>query len=70
MMMLFLFPIDKKNYVKKNIVFFSTMHSSVCGRKDERRKPHVHNTFHDHAKEGVDVVDLIYSHQSSYFKSL
>ena len=45
------------------------MHSSVCVTKDERKKPHVH-TFYDHTKGGViDAVDLIFSHQSTRFKS-
>ena len=43
------------------------MHSSVSVTKDERKKPHVH-TFYDHTKRGVDVVDLISSHQSKCFK--
>ena len=43
------------------------MHSSVRVTKDERKKPHVH-TFYEHTKEGVDVVDLISSHQSTPFK--
>ena len=44
------------------------MHSSVRFTKDERKKLHVH-TFYDHTKGGVDVVDLIFSHQSTRFKS-
>ena len=58
--------VDKKMW-EKNIVVLSTMHSSVRVTKDERKKPHVH-TFYEHTKEGVDVVDLISSHQSTPFK--
>ena len=44
------------------------MHSSVHVMKHEQKNPHVH-TFYDHTKGGVDVADLISSHQYTCFKS-
>ena len=44
------------------------MHSSVRVTKDDWKKSHVH-TLYDQTKGGVDVVDLISSHQSTRFKS-
>ena len=71
--------VDKKNLGKKTLLSFQQCihsecvfqmhsHSSVRVTKDKRKKPHVH-TFYDHTKGGVDVVDLISSHQSARFKS-
>ena len=44
------------------------MHSSVRVTKDDWKKSHVHMLY-DQTKGGVDVVDLISSHQSTRFKS-
>ena len=43
------------------------MHDNVKVIKDERRKPDVYVTY-DHTKGGVDIVDLIYTHNSTRIK--
>ena len=68
MVIFFPFPKSIKRIWKKNKVVLSAIHSSVRVTKDESKKPHVH-TLYDQTKEGVDVVDLISSHQSTRFKS-
>ena len=55
---------DKKKAGKKNIVLLTTMHTSVSVTKDQRVKPNVH-TFYDHTKGGVDVVDLVSTHNNT-----
>ena len=50
--------IDKKKSGKRNIVVLSTLHDEVRLTKDERRKPDIYKLY-DHAKSGVDMVDLI-----------
>ena len=60
--------IDKKKSGKKNIVVLMTMHTSVSVTKDQRVKPNVH-TFSDHTKGGVDVVDLISTHNTTKMKN-
>ena len=40
------------------------MHNNVRVTKDERRKPDVHATY-DHTNNGVDIFDLISTHNSS-----
>lgn len=59
--------VDKKKSGKKNIIVLSTMHASVRVTKDERRKPNIH-TFYDYTKGGVDVVDLVSSHNTTKMK--
>ena len=60
--------VDKKKKGKKNIVVLTTMHTSVRVTKDQRAKPSVH-TFYDHTKGGVDVVDLVSSHNTTKIKN-
>lgn len=60
--------VDKKKSGKKNIVVLSTMHSGVSVTNDQRKKPNVH-LFYDHTKGGVDIVDLISSHDTTKIKS-
>ena len=60
--------IDKKRAGKKNIVVLTTMHTSVSVTKDQRVKPNVHS-FCDHTKGGVDVVDLISTHNTTKMKN-
>ena len=43
------------------------MLAGVCKTKDECKKPNIH-TFHDHKKGGVDVVDLVSSHNTTKMK--
>ena len=50
--------IDKKKSGKRNVVVLSTLHDEVRVTKDERRKPDIYKLY-DHAKGGVDMVDLI-----------
>ena len=44
------------------------MDNSVSVTKDQRVKPNVH-TFYDHTKSGVDVVDLVSSHNATKMKT-
>ena len=44
------------------------MHNSVSVTQDQRVKPNVH-TFYDHTKRGVDVVDLVSSHNTTKMKT-
>ena len=44
------------------------MHTSVSVTKDQRVKPNVH-TFYDHTKGGVDVVDLVSTHNTTKMKN-
>ena len=53
---------EKKHFCPSNKSF-----KCFC-YEDEWKKPRVH-TFYDHTKQGVDVVCLISSHQSTHFKS-
>ena len=48
----------KKKSGKRNVVVLSTLHDEVRLTKDERRKPDIYKLY-DHAKSGVDMVDLI-----------
>ena len=59
--------VDKKKSGKKSIVVLSTMHGGVRVTKDERKKPNIH-TFYDHTKGGVDLVDLVSSHNTTKMK--
>ena len=56
--------VDKKKSGKRNVVVLTTMHNSVSVTKDQRVKPNVH-TFYDHTKGGVDVVNLVSSHNTT-----
>ena len=56
--------VDKKKASKKNIVVLTSMHTSDIVTKDQRVKPNVH-TFYDHTKQGVDVVDLVSTHDTT-----
>ena len=58
--------VDKKKLEKKGLTL-TTMHDEVKVTGDERMKPNVH-CFYDHAKGGVDVVDLISSSLSTRIK--
>ena len=49
--------IDKKKSGKRNVVVLTTLHDEVRVTKDERRKLDIHKLY-DHAKGGIDVVDL------------
>ena len=60
--------IDKKKKGKKNILALTTMHNQVKLSVDERKKPHA-LVFYDHAKGGVDVVDLISAKMSTRMKT-
>ena len=44
------------------------MHNGVSVTKDQRVKPNIH-TFYDHTKGGVDVVDLVSSHNTTKMKT-
>ena len=59
--------LTKKKSDKKNVVVLTTMHDNVGVTKDGRRKPDVHVTY-NHAKGGVDIVDLISTHNSTRMK--
>ena len=56
--------IDKKMSGEKDAVVLTTMHNNVRVTKNERRKPDVHVTY-NHTKGGVDIVDLISTHNSN-----
>ena len=60
--------IDKKKSGKKNVTVLSTMHDNVKITKDQRKKPSVH-AMYDHAKGGVDVVNLLTTSHSTRIKS-
>ena len=59
--------VDNKKSGKRNIVVLTTMHNDVKVTNDVRRKPSVH-TFYDYTKGGVDVVDLLSSHNTTKMK--
>ena len=44
------------------------MHSSASVTKDQGVKPNV-PTFYDHTKGGVDVVDLVSTHNTTKMKN-
>ena len=58
----------KKKSGKKNVSFLSTMQDSVKVTNDQRKKPQIHSMY-DHAKGGVDVVDLLSTSHSTRIKS-
>ena len=60
--------VDKKASGLKNVIALTTMHNDVRVTKDSNLKPDVLK-FYDHTKGGVDVVDLISSHSSTWVKS-
>ena len=60
--------VDKKKAGKKNIVLLTTMHISVSVAKDQHVKPNV-RTFYNHTKGGVDVVDLVSTHNETKMKN-
>ena len=62
------FYVDKEKSGKRNVVVLTTMHNSVSVTKDQRVKPNVH-TFYDHTKGGVDVVNLVSSHNTTKMKT-
>ena len=62
------FYVDKKKSGKRNVVSLTAMHNSVSVTKDQHVKPNVH-TFCDHTKGGVDVVDLVSSHNTTKMKT-
>ena len=69
MVVLCQFPtsIKRRQAGKKNIVVLTTMHTSVSVTKDQRVKPNVHNFYH--TKRGVDVVDLVSTHNTTKMKN-
>ena len=60
--------VDKKKASKKNVVMLTTIHTSVSVAKDQLVMPNVH-TFYDHTKEGVDVMDLVSTHNTTKMKN-
>ena len=62
------FYVDKKKSGKRNVVVLTTMHNGVSVAKNQRVKPNVH-TFYDHTKGGVDVIDLLSSHNITKIKT-
>ena len=53
---------------KKNVVMLTSNHTSVSVTKDQLVKPNAH-IFYDHTKAGVDVVDLISTHNTTKMKN-
>ena len=60
--------IDKKKSGKKNITGLTTLHDTVKVWNDKRSKPQVF-VMYDHTKEGVDLVDLLFTHHATRIKS-
>ena len=60
--------IDKKKSGKKNIICLTTMHDRVKVMNDQKLKPQV-IIMYDHTKGGLDVVDPISYHHSTWMKS-
>lgn len=59
--------VDKKKNVKENIVLLTRMQDDVRVTKDERCKPDS-LVLYDHTKGGVDVVDLVSTHNVTRIK--
>ena len=60
--------VDKKRSGKKNATVLSVMHDHVKITKDQQKKPSL-RLIYDHTKEGVDVVDLLSTANSTRIKS-
>ena len=60
--------VDKNKSGKRNVVVLTTMYNIVSVTKDQRVKSNVH-TFYDHTKGGVDVVNLVSSHNTTKTKT-
>ena len=60
--------VNKKKAGKKNDAVLKTMHTSVSVSGDQRVKPNVH-TFYDRTKGGVDVMDLVSTHNTTKMKN-
>ena len=58
------FPTPTKEGRQENFA----VHTSVSVTKNQRVKPNVH-AFYDHTKEGVDVVDLVSTHNTTKIKN-
>ena len=59
--------VDKKNNVKENVVLLTRMQDDVRVTKDERCKPDS-LVLYDHTKGGVDVADLVSTHNVTRIK--
>ena len=53
---------------EKNIVVLTTMYTSVSVTKGHSVNPNAH-TFYDHTKGGVDVMDLVSTHETTKMKN-